>query len=68
MTEQPAEQQPTDPSTEPSAEPVEQQPAADPGNTDPEQLVAPLDPDDDVLDRLRALPGSDQDADQPADE
>jgi hypothetical protein len=34
-------------------------PAADPSNTEIEQLVAPLDPDDDVLAELDNLPTDD---------
>lgn len=39
--------------------------APDPGNTDPEQLVAPLDDDDDALAQLAALHPADDPADDP---
>ncbi len=58
---QPTGPAPTDPTDEP---------ARDPGNTDPSELVAPLDPDDDVHERIalinRQQPEALQRGDQPS--
>ena len=49
----------TDPATEPAPVDVPVDTPADPGNTDPAELTAPLEPDDDAYDRI-SLVNTDQ--------